>query len=99
MKESCVTAAGTDIGSNNSPSFNDVSTVAMPAEMKYPIGTNAIPASPHIRTRRRPWVSTRHPTKGLDRMGAMLNNAVARPMATISPPREEIKKGNVDNSA
>jgi hypothetical protein len=32
-------------------------------------------------------------------MGAMLNNAVARPMATISPPREEIKKGNVDNSA
>ena len=46
MKKSCVTAAGTDIGSNNSPSFNGVSTVAMPAEMKYPIGTNATPASP-----------------------------------------------------
>ena len=46
--------SGPDLGSNNSPSFNGVSTVAMPAEMKYPIGTNATPASPHIRTRRRP---------------------------------------------
>lgn len=84
----------------NTPwAVRSITAMAMPADTKYPTGTIAMPASPTARMVKRPRVSMSQPTNGRDTMEAMLNNAVAAPMATASPPRWVTKKGKVGSSA
>lgn len=46
-----------------------------------------MPVKPNIKMAQRPLVSTNQPTKGRETMEAILNKAVAMPMATASPPK------------
>jgi len=93
MKKSCVTAAGTDIGSNNSPSFNGVSSVAMACRDEIPHRDERHSCQSAYKDEATALSVDEPSYEGSRQDGRDAEQRCCQIYGTASPPREEIKRG------